>query len=421
MKFRGFQQNRRAAARGDKGKSHAKAASGTSKNAMQVKYFYSAAARRELTSYTDRRTDSSVGTVRLKPASALKTTAEKLRGARAVHAVDGSEDRMKYREEPTRTLHGIKRHVRVGQSWDQERVLQFAKLTGATHRRFARLEAEEPRARVVRQQLWMSRSSVAHATTGAVVDDHLIDAPRLRSKMPDMKARQRRGEPWQLLWRELQPSISKARAQAKNELAPLGVRDVQLHDGFVAEVEISAADFLVHGEELVRRVPRLRHLHLSECRETLVEVLAVCGSLLRSLYSLGLRENNLGDDDVHRLVSYPPLTLLRWLDLRDNRLTNRAVQALASARYLDDLVYVGLNGNADVSDPLHYVDVDHGQVIGRSTNRLGRALENESPKGYLAWIHARWNFGPFFPPSPGEGSAFAPRILSAERSSDSPP
>lgn len=210
-------------------------------------------------------------------------------------------------------------------------------------------------------------------------------------------ARARRAHDWAERWLALEDEYERRRGLARQMLGDWVV-DVDLHDGHVAEVEIDARAFVEHGQELLRRAPRVRHVHLTGYRSMGPSFFGC--SLLRGMQSLGLAEQALSDEDVEALVASPHVDGLRWLDLSGNHLSHRAFEALASCEALARLEYLGLEDNESES-PVDRAGTDamDGSVVSTTRTEAGRALERLAGRT-LRWLHTPARFPTSYPPSP---------------------
>lgn len=210
-------------------------------------------------------------------------------------------------------------------------------------------------------------------------------------------ARARRASDWADQWLALEDEYERRRALARQMLGDWVV-DVDLHDGHVAEVELDARAFVIRGDVLLKRAPRVRHLHMTGYRSIGPSFFGC--SLLRGMQSLGLAEQALSDEDVEALVASPHVDGLRWLDLSGNHLSHRAFEALASCEALARLEYLGLEDNESES-PVDRAGTDamDGSVVSTTRTEAGRALERLAGRT-LRWLHTPARFPTSYPPSP---------------------
>jgi uncharacterized protein (TIGR02996 family) len=171
------------------------------------------------------------------------------------------------------------------------------------------------------------------------------------------------------------------------------IRDPIHIRGWHESIEIDGAAFVEYADALCRAAPIL-HLRVTGGGEA-VRALAVAPVLGRFV-SLGLRHQQLTDDDVIALARSPYLESLGWLDLAGNQLGRPALDALADAR-APRLGYVNWSQNA-IDDPVDTMHVDGGEVLDAWPTRLGQELE--AKHGALPWLHAPWRFRFGYPPFP---------------------
>jgi uncharacterized protein (TIGR02996 family) len=118
-----------------------------------------------------------------------------------------------------------------------------------------------------------------------------------------------------------------------------GLRSLHLSDGLVSR----------EAAEALLRLPNLRtlrHLRLRAYDGWIadpVRTLAVDG--FTELRTLGIEACYLNDDAAEALANCADLKNLRYLELRDNRITGRGVTALLTSPHLTNLVYLGLERN----------------------------------------------------------------------------
>jgi hypothetical protein len=155
---------------------------------------------------------------------------------------------------------------------------------------------------------------------------------------------------------------------------------VHYHRGFVEHVALSMADFLAHGERLLRQAP-IRHLDL-EWSPGMTQAL-FASPLLATIRSISLDRCQLDDQAMAWLAASPYLPNLEWLELMRNHIGMPGVRALAGATGLPRLRYVGFFGNpADPTEELFY---DQGIVIDRGLPEQGARIEAEF--GPVPWLH----------------------------------
>jgi uncharacterized protein (TIGR02996 family) len=187
------------------------------------------------------------------------------------------------------------------------------------------------------------------------------------------------------MWNRIQELLRQHRATWTAPVAGL-VDQARILRGFIEGVEVDAAAFLAHADELFRRAP-IRHLNLTGAR-AVADQLAASPHLSR-MVSLDLTQNHLGDDAFRRLMTSPHLWRVRALYLGLNDLTHDAVEALAACKSLSELEYVSLSGNP-VDDPVEvcWQDELSLRIIKESASLPPFGRELEARYGYQRWLHA---------------------------------
>lgn len=158
-------------------------------------------------------------------------------------------------------------------------------------------------------------------------------------------------------------------------LEALGARAVSFDRGFPSGITIDAATWLARGRELYETAP-ITQLTLGEVTRE-----ALASPLLAQIDSLAIVGQRLADDDAIALANNPAASKLRVLDLRDNAIDERGVEAIATK--LRALEHVELRGNPyDPVDVLDDVSETRREYVSTA---LGRALE--AKLGPLPWLH----------------------------------
>ena len=156
------------------------------------------------------------------------------------------------------------------------------------------------------------------------------------------------------------------------------VKEYDFYRGFVAHVELNAADFLARSKQLFQLAP-IEFVSFNQAKPHLEKI--IHEPALQKLHAIALSGNDLEDDDVKRLFGSPYLTGLRWLDLSHNNLGESSAEAIASSAYSQQLRYVSLSGNPYDTDTKMYFD-----GIGVADIVFGGA-ELEKQFGFLPWLH----------------------------------
>ncbi|MGV3622608.1 MAG: hypothetical protein ACO1OB_17450 [Archangium sp.] len=167
------------------------------------------------------------------------------------------------------------------------------------------------------------------------------------------------------------------------EAMKLGARDVKVHATNAVELTMDAGSFITHAKTLFAKV-NVSVLHLTNAKAHLAAVANV-PELLR-IATLDLKKQSLSDDDLQPLLHSKYVHALRVLDLTQNELTERSVEALASATAtnLPQLERVGLQLNRchDPADQLQFIDETTRVPVAQAS---GAALEAKF--GRLKWLH----------------------------------
>jgi uncharacterized protein (TIGR02996 family) len=174
-------------------------------------------------------------------------------------------------------------------------------------------------------------------------------------------------------------------------VAPL-VSGYRFHRGFVAEVTLTARDFLAHAPRLFAAAP-IQHLNL---RRVAGDAAALFASPhLARIRSLELNQCGLDDDAMRLLAASPHLGELRWLALVFNRVGLPGAEAIAASRGLPRLTYVDFAGNE--VDPGRQHATDQGVVADSWLPEEGEYLDHKY--GPLAWLHYEAKTMDDLPPS----------------------
>jgi len=152
--------------------------------------------------------------------------------------------------------------------------------------------------------------------------------------------------------------------------------------GFVAFVRMEPENFVALGPRLFDMAP-VQHADLYGGSAPVRPLFDAPG--LARLDSLSLRGAGLDDDDAIALAASPHLARASWLDLGENRIGNRGVEALAASPIMANKVIVRMDGNpGDPTDVPHY-DYD-GSVADLTVSPLADELEAKLGRR-IAWFH----------------------------------
>jgi uncharacterized protein (TIGR02996 family) len=175
----------------------------------------------------------------------------------------------------------------------------------------------------------------------------------------------------EVLTQREQELLSAHGAGWRDNLLPGSTREGRcwFRRGFVAEVAMTASDFLEHGAELCQSTP-LDGLRLLVATGRMEEV-AVC-PWLRGLRRLDLShtEHRLGPEDIRALAGSPHLSNLQSLDLTFQRIGNAGLQAIANSPNLGSLraLYLEFNFMLLAEEPTGREFLDLGPLL-RSRHR----------------------------------------------------
>jgi len=150
--------------------------------------------------------------------------------------------------------------------------------------------------------------------------------------------------------------------------------------GFVEFLRVAPDALVAAGAALFAVVP-LQHLDLIAGDELGA---ALASRWISRVRSLGLPGAGLDDDGAVALAASPHLGRLAWLDLRDNRIGERGMRALAASAALRAIPVVLLGGNP--ADPSEQLSLDwDGSIASSWLPDLGRELE--AAHGTIGWLY----------------------------------
>jgi len=276
-----------------------------------------------------------------------------------------------------------------------------------------RLERSTPLKSVVRLAKWWRRATqnelpanykgVLAASRGSEPVDETLLRSFNGSTLPERmralhRAQVRNDDSWTRLWSEISGDLARWRRLALAELKPLGVENVDLHDGHVAELTLSAEALCKNASTIEARVPWLSHLRITKFGPVGPTVFEL--PLLGQLKSLSLKQSEVSESDVIALASAPRLRNLKWLDLSFNRLDYASLEAIATSVILSEVLYLGFDGNV-VPSPVDiaYRDLLDGSIIDWDSTPVGKKLEHVAQRKVL-WLHAPARFAHLYPPAP---------------------
>lgn len=167
--------------------------------------------------------------------------------------------------------------------------------------------------------------------------------------------------------------------------APLPREDDQgwgFDRGFIAFVRMEPENFVALGERLFTMAP-VQHADLYG-GEGNVRPLFAAPQLAR-LDSLSLRNAGLDDDDAIALANCDFLRRAAWLDLSDNKIGERGVEALAASAVFANKVVVMMDGNP--CNPCDRPSWDwDGSLAFAHPSRAGARIEEKLGRR-VAWFH----------------------------------
>jgi uncharacterized protein (TIGR02996 family) len=157
--------------------------------------------------------------------------------------------------------------------------------------------------------------------------------------------------------------------------------------GFVGRLRVAPATLVGLGARLFALAP-LAHLDLAvdarDGDDAGALRAALTSPLLGRLRTFAAASCGLTDDDAAALAANPAIAGLAWLDLRDNRIGDRGVRALAASAAVRAIPIVLLGGNP--CDPGQQVSLDFdGSIADSWIPPAGEALE--AAHGPIPWIH----------------------------------
>jgi uncharacterized protein (TIGR02996 family) len=142
-----------------------------------------------------------------------------------------------------------------------------------------------------------------------------------------------------------------------------GYRGYEFERGFIAELRTDP-DMVADPREYLFKSAPLEHLDLTPDGPVLD---ALAYPRVAQIRSFGLRELNLGDDDMVVLARDARLDRCEWLDLRSNRIAAKGVAALAASPRIRSIPVVLLESNPCDLDTL--------------------VAELEEVHGWIPWLH----------------------------------
>lgn len=162
-----------------------------------------------------------------------------------------------------------------------------------------------------------------------------------------------------------------------------------MHRGFVAGIDITAASFLSHFADISALYP-IQYVNIINLIPHAHAVLT--SSLLRRLTSLTVSEGDITDDDIKAFAQNQFAQNIWWLVLSDNHITQVGVEALITSPFLTKLSFVALDGNP--CDPVEKAGYDQSVLCYKHMPELGRKLIERY--GPIKWLYCNDDrFGPY--------------------------
>ena len=162
--------------------------------------------------------------------------------------------------------------------------------------------------------------------------------------------------------------------------------------GFVSFARMEPENFVALGERLFRMAP-IQHADLYGGEDPIRKLFS--SPFLARLDSLSLRGTGLDDDDACAMAECEALQRCTWLDLSDNKITVRGLEALAASPIFKNKVIVNMSGNpADPSEEPHY-DWD-GSIADMSPSPEGDLVEQKLGRR-IPWFHLGWYYARMVP------------------------
>jgi uncharacterized protein (TIGR02996 family) len=158
------------------------------------------------------------------------------------------------------------------------------------------------------------------------------------------------------------------------------VLEIQLVRGFPECVKVSAEDFLKFADQLYTVAP-IRHLDI-------INLAPVAQALFDSphltrIRSLNFERCELEDEHIFQLSQSDHLSCLRWLSVKDNKISQDGVEYLARSDKFASVVYIDFIGNP--FEPNEQYSYDNGFVVDSGLPEEGLLIEQKY--GHIAWLH----------------------------------
>jgi uncharacterized protein (TIGR02996 family) len=152
--------------------------------------------------------------------------------------------------------------------------------------------------------------------------------------------------------------------------------------GFIAFARMEPENFVALGDRLFAMAP-IQHADLYGGREPIRPLFAAPG--LARLDSLSLRGTGLDDDDAIAIAGCAALRRCTWLDLSDNKIGERGLEAICRSPIMANKVRILMNGNP--WDPVDRPSLDwDGSVADVITPSAGSEMERKLGRT-VGWFH----------------------------------
>lgn len=163
--------------------------------------------------------------------------------------------------------------------------------------------------------------------------------------------------------------------------------------GFVAKVEMEPYLFLEYGEWLMLNYP-IQMVELGKPESGTFPAADLADSrLLTKLEALVIRDVQLENADIERLVTSPHLERTQYLIVSNRNVDPRIYDAVAVSPHLRGILALSLEDNGPGQ---RYADTGRDDMQGRAvhawTDLSSKGKELEQRYGYLPWLHPEDNW-----------------------------
>jgi hypothetical protein len=161
------------------------------------------------------------------------------------------------------------------------------------------------------------------------------------------------------------------------------------HRGFVEKIEIDAAEFLAHADELYRLAP-IRRLNLKHVAPVLDELFR--SPSLSRIVSLTFDYEHIVDRGVELLAQSRHLANLSWLDLDGNDITRAGLAAMMKSDRLPSLRFVSFRDNP-IFGRGKELEEEYGDDQGHMVQLMDGLWPIEEELGRKTWLHTVRDLG----------------------------